>query len=551
MTESKAIRVLVVVDDPSLIGDYRQSLSATTPDPPDVDGPFSTLDIDLFGAAVNHTQFPAVDLAPFRRGRDAVAAVRSSRDTGRPFSIAFVDMQLNAGLDGIETAAQIRAADAYTHITLMAGHSPLHPVDLAARVPPADRLSFVRKPFHPFEIQHLLLGSVQRRRTETRAPMQRSAGEGGWPGLRKVLDRLPVGVLIFDRGDQLVMANAEMCRRFADSASLFVAGSRYDDICREFRSDRSGTRGVFGTRKVWQLRGHRYAVVMEKAAPTGETYCIFFDVTDLRHREAAHRRSMQSVYLTRIVSSLCDTVERVFAERAGVGGGADNVMARLRAVAKQRHLIPHVVGLSQYLSRAVRRIRRQLPAGIGLEAVFDAELWPVEVDSDGLARVLAELVANACEAMPNGGRIIVEAANVRLTTESAWVRPGVEAGDYVRLSVQDTGPGMPADWDERSLVPVRPGGEAAHLGLGLTIVQAFTTESGGWLDIDGGGGSGATLHLYLPKAVPADAFARPAAPVRNRPGEIGAEPNETPSLGASSPRPHGEPPISADSGDGA
>ena len=276
---------------------------------------------------------------------------------------------------------------------------------------------------------------------------------------------------------------------------------------------------------VWRLRGPRRAVVMEVVAPTGEIFCLFCDVTDLKHRDDARCRSAFSKQLTQDFLTLCDTIEGLLANVTGATQSANQAVARLRAVVKQRNLTPRAVGLSQYLARAVQRIRRRLPAGIGLEAVIDAGLWPVEIDSDGLARALAELTANAIEAMPKSGRIIMEAINVRLTPDSKLVMSGLASGDYVRLSVQDTGQGMPQEWVDRAVLPFKSRKEKSiHLGLGLTIVHAFAIESGGWLDVDGGAGSGASIHLYLPKAARADATERPGANAGCKPSEVDARP---------------------------
>ncbi len=544
MAGDKAVRALVVDDDPCLIREYRQVLNAGTEGLLESDGLFSTPDSDLFGAAIGHKEFPAVELAAFRMGQEAVEAVRDSQESGSPFSIAFIGMQMNAGLGGIETAERIRALDAQIQIVVMTGRGMLHPVDLVTRIPPADRMSFIRKPFHPFEIQHLLLGCLHRRRVEAREPAQGPGGNGDSNRsiLRAILDRLPAGVLVFDRRDQLVVANAEIGRLFPDSATLFAPGARYDEICREFNTESTANWGMLGDRKIWQLQGPRWVMVMEEIAPTGETYCLFSDVTDLKNRDGAYWRAQHSAHLAKVFSTLCDTVERQLVTT----GGADMVLSRLRAVAQQRHLTPRVVGLSQFLARAMRRVRRSLPAGISLEAVLDAELWSVEIDSDGLARALAELTANACEAMSKGGRIIVEAANVRMTTESRVVRLGLKAGDYVRLSVQDTGQGMPQDWADRSFLPIQAEANGEHVGLGLTIVRAFAIESKGWLDTDSGTGGGATIHLYLPKMVSVDASENLARLAGNGSGESTAKPTLSAIHGTLSRRTRRSPPVVVD-----
>lgn len=503
MAALAAVRALIVDDDPSLIGEYRQILCANGPVALDLDHSFDAFENDLIGAAVGHRNFPSVEIAAFHTGEEAVQAAREAVDEDRPFLVAYVDSELKAGLGGLETAERIRSADARVHIVMMAGRSPLHPIDMVARVPPADRLFFVKKPFHPYEIQHILIGCRQRSRNESWEHSQRSAnlGDSHASMLQAILDRLPGGAMVFDRHDKLLAANSQVRRMFADIADIFVPGSSYLDIRRQLNSASPVLWGAGSGGQVWQHRDSRWVLVTESVASTGETYSHFCDITNFKNRDANLCRTVYSARLTQAFSGLCGTIDRLFA-RYSTGEGIKPVMARLRTVAQQQHLTPQAVDLSQYLSRAARRMRRRLPKGVGLEAVFDSGLWSVEVDPDGLAQALAEITANACDAMPNGGRIIVEAVNVRVSPGSEAAALGLATGDYVRVAVQDTGTGMPPEIADQALVPFQSRGDGRHFGLGLSIVHAFAIESGGWLEIEGGAGSGAIVRLYLPKRAP-------------------------------------------------
>ena len=503
MAASAAVRALIVDDDPSLIGEYRQILCANGPAARDLGHSFDAFENDLFGAAVGHRNFPSVDIAAFLTGEAAVRAAREANEEDRPFLIAYIDSELKTGLGGLETAERIRAADARMHIVMMAGRSPLHPMDMVDRVPPADRMSFVKKPFHPYEIQHIIIACRQRQRNENWEQSQRSAnlGDNHASMLQAILDRLPGGAMVFDRHDQLLAVNSQVRRLFADNADIFVRGASYLDIRRQLNSTSPVLWGAGSGGQVWQRHNSRWVLVTENVASTGETYSLFCDITNLKNRDASLFRTAYSARLTQAFAGLCGTIDQLFAKYS-TGEGIKPVMARLRTVAQQRHLTPRAVDLSQYLSRAARRMRRRLPRGVGLEAVFDSGLWSVEVDPDGLARALAEIAANACDAMPSGGRIIVEAVNVRVSPGSEAAALGLAMGDYVRIAIQDTGTGMPPEIVEQALIPLQSRGDGRHLGLGLSIVHAFAIESGGWLEIEGGAGSGANVRLYLPKKAP-------------------------------------------------
>jgi signal transduction histidine kinase len=102
--------------------------------------------------------------------------------------------------------------------------------------------------------------------------------------------------------------------------------------------------------------------------------------------------------------------------------------------------------------------------------------------------------------MGAGGRLTLETANIRLTREFVATRAGLLAGEYVRLSVQDTGQGMSPELVERVLNPFFTSRDkSAHMGLGLSVAYGFISQSGGYMEIEGGEGRGATVDLYFPR----------------------------------------------------
>ena len=501
-------RVLVVDDDPGLIGDYRQILApAERADVGDVDL-YGFLERDLFGTAVRHPQFPDVDLATFRRGEDAVDAVRDACEAEQPFLIAYIDSDLGPGLDGFEAAERIRAVDGRIQIVLLSGHSPLHPIEMAERVPPASRLSYVKKPFHPFEIQQVLLASLQRQRAERRdaaPPTAMRAGANGvgpnWTVVRPLLDHVPAGIVVFDQHHGLQVANAYMRRMYPELGDLLAPGSDYEAVHRQAAQlDAATTSSAASDGRPWRLRASPRALVAQSTTDRGETICVYCDAKELVRREATYWQSRHAAGLVQALTTLCENVEQWRSAGAEPGGSPWPAAERIRAVARQQRLVPRAVDPSDLLGRVVRRLRRQVPAGIGFEAVVDAGLWPARMDPDELIRALGELVTNACEAMPDGGRIVLTAANVRLDADFVALRPDLSPGEYVRLSMRDTGAGLPPHLGNRAPLPFQSTGKSnGHLGLGLMIVRAYATGCGGYLDMDGGEGTGSTVHLYFPK----------------------------------------------------
>ena len=173
---------------------------------------------------------------------------------------------------------------------------------------------------------------------------------------------------------------------------------------------------------------------------------------------------------------------------------------KLQAIAQRQKLAPASIGLNRVVGEVARKMRGELPSVVRTEVIAGAGLWPVLLDGAKFEIALAELVRNACEAMGAGGRLTLETVNIRLTREFVATRAGLVAGEYVRLSVQDTGQGMSPELVERVLNPFFTSRDkSAHMGLGLSVAYGFISQSGGYMEIEGGEGRGATIDLYFPR----------------------------------------------------
>ena len=135
---------------------------------------------------------------------------------------------------------------------------------------------------------------------------------------------------------------------------------------------------------------------------------------------------------------------------------------------------------------------------IGILRRFEPDLWTVDVDRTQLEQVMLNLYVNAWQAMPDGGRLEVEAANVTLSEQSAQGR-GLQPGDYVRVSVQDTGTGMDAATCLRVFEPFFTTKERGRgTGLGLASAYAIVENHGGTIEVTSELGAGSTFSLHLP-----------------------------------------------------
>ena len=174
--------------------------------------------------------------------------------------------------------------------------------------------------------------------------------------------------------------------------------------------------------------------------------------------------------------------------------------SRLLAFSRRQALNPQPLDVNKFLTGSVEFLQRSLGETIEIEAVGAAGLWPVEVDANHLEIALVNLAVNARDAMPDGGKLTIEAANTYLDADYARSHPEVRPGQFVAICITDTGHGMPQDVIARAFEPFFTTKEIGQgTGLGLSQVYGFVKQSGGHVKIYSEEGQGTTVKIYLPR----------------------------------------------------
>jgi CheY-like chemotaxis protein len=173
---------------------------------------------------------------------------------------------------------------------------------------------------------------------------------------------------------------------------------------------------------------------------------------------------------------------------------------QLLAFSRKQVNAPKVVSLTAIVKGTEKMFRRLIAEDIELVTWSEPDLWPVLADPSQIEQILVNLVVNARDAMPGGGRLSIEMRNVELDTGGIATHPGLQPGNYVELAVADTGSGMDAETVARIFEPFFTTKEAGKgTGLGLATVYGIVQQSGGATEVQSQVGRGTTFHVYLPK----------------------------------------------------
>jgi PAS domain S-box-containing protein len=180
--------------------------------------------------------------------------------------------------------------------------------------------------------------------------------------------------------------------------------------------------------------------------------------------------------------------------------GAD-LTRQLLAFARKQTLWPRETDINALIIETAKLLQPTLGAQVEIDSMLDESAWHAMIDSTQLSTALINLAVNARDAMPNGGKLRFETANVVLDAAHVGADPDVHIGPYVMIAVSDTGTGIPAAVLDKVFEPFFTTKEVGKgTGLGLSMVYGFVKQSGGHVSVQSGEGTGTTIKLYLPRS---------------------------------------------------
>jgi CheY-like chemotaxis protein len=182
------------------------------------------------------------------------------------------------------------------------------------------------------------------------------------------------------------------------------------------------------------------------------------------------------------------------------GNRAATLTQQLLAFSRKQVAEPRVISLNDVVAEAGKMLSRLIGDDVEIVTHFDSGLGSVMADPSQMNQVLMNLAINARDAMPDGGRIIIETLYTDLDEGYAAQHAGVEPGPYVLLSITDTGLGMTQEVMQHIFEPFfTTKGVGVGTGLGLSTVYGIVKQAGGWIWVYSEPGKGSTFKVYLPR----------------------------------------------------
>jgi len=379
---------------------------------------------------------------------------------------------------------------------------------------------------------------TERNRAERQIRELNASVQGSLRQLRAIADNLPVAISYQDAQGRFQFVNRTLERWYASTAQAMIGNTIHEFVSEEYLAasqlarDRRAV-GKFRTEVTLTYPDGKKRAVEANYVPDKDDdgvlrgyYSLVVDLTDYKAAEEQLHQSQKMQAIGKLTGCVAHDFNNLLGVISGnlelaheaLGSGdseidklleparraaerGSSLTRSLLAFSRQQPLSPRVSDLNALARDMTELLRRTLPSNIGIEFVGGTGLWACEVDPGQLQNALLNLVVNARDAMPDGGRLTIETRNARIDDDYASAHEELSPGQYVMLAVSDTGMGMPPDVIARAFEPFfTTKGIGQGTGLGLSMVYGFAKQSGGHVAIYSEVGSGTSVKLYLPRS---------------------------------------------------
>lgn len=586
-------RILIIDDNPSIHDDFRKVLGSASNEK------LAELEDDeaaLFGSGPAKPAAVQFELESAFQGKEGLEAVRAAAQAGKPFAMAFVDVRMPPGWDGIETISRIWKEFPDLQVVICTAYSDYSWDDIAGALGASDSVLILKKPFDSVEVLQMahaltkkwqLARSAQQQMQEldrvvnertaelreaneqlkreaierTAAALERTAAE---VALRQSEERFskafqasPVPMAIehlgraafIDVNESFVKMTGRTHEELigdADTAREIWHDPAIPGLLRDLVSEGKPPREMPVTIRANDGSKREALLFTELVELGGEGHLLLIvqDITEHTRLEGQLRQAQKMEAVGRLAAgiahdfnnlltviigntsmqlanpSLNESISKSLNQVVKAADRATELTRQLLAYSRKQIIQRRPIDLNEQISQTSAMLRRVIGEDIGIVTDFAKDLPPILADPSNLDQVFMNLVFNARDAMPDGGQLSVSTSVVTFTEDQIADRADGRAGDFVRLTVRDTGHGMDAMTISRIFEPFFTTKEQGHgTGMGLATAFGIVKQHGGWIDVQSEIGAGTAFDVLFP--VHCGAIATVVAPVEN--GHVNSE----------------------------
>jgi len=542
-------RILLVDDNPAIHEDFKKVL---------LDSQTRNVALDDAEAALfEETVKPRPKTATFRidsafQGREALEKVRQAIAEGQPYALAFVDVRMPPGWDGVETIEHLWKEDPALQIVVCTAYSDYSWETMSERLGISDNLVLLKKPFDNVEVLQVSHALTKKWLVTRQAHWRVDELEQMVSARTAALESASAEVAVSQERFSKAFRNSPIAQaiqtlnaqRFVDvnDAFLDMTGFTRDEVvgrtplelrlCMDYeihflQSVRDGkcvrnTEAQIGSRS-GDLRSA--LISLEPLTLAGEPHILLMaqDVSGRLHLENQLRQAQKMEAIgqlaagiahdfnnlltiiqghaslhrnkTGLLPALSNSLEQI----TGAADRAAELTRKLLTFSRRNMVRPQVINLNDTIANLAATLLRLLGEKVKIQTDLCTTLDSVFADVTGVEQILMVLALNSRDAMKDGGIITVRTSNLVLDTAACSHHPDARAGEFVCLSVADTGTGMDGATRNRIFEPFFTTKELGQgTGMGLATVYGIVKQHDGWVEVDSEIGKGSTFRIFFP-----------------------------------------------------
>ncbi len=543
-------RILIVDDNPAIHEDFRKILCPTRPN----DSEIRNLKVALFDQAPTAATTVDFELVSAFQGQEALTLISQSVAEKRPFAMAFLDVRMPPGWDGVETAARLWKADPDLQIVICSAYSDYSWDEMRARLDQPDSLVILKKPFDNVEVQQLAHAMTKKWLVSKEANLRMSELEA------MVRDRTQA---LQKANESLSLSEERFSKAFHESPLASgiqrLSDQRFVDVNHSLSKIAGCKREEMVGRTpaeifLWQkpdladrwleslLRGesvrdqevnirtqagvlHEVLVSCSLLSFSNEPHALLLaqDVAERATLERQLRQAQKMEAIGQLAAGVAHDFNNILTVIQGHAGLLERSLATgnpspksveqiskaaVRAATLIRQLLMFSrkqvmqfrhLDINDTLSNAIKMLERLVGEHVQLEFCPQASLPAIFADASMIDQIAMNLAVNARDAMPNGGRVSILTSCETVHRAPTPMDPLAREGRFVCLTFTDTGSGMDSQVLSRIFEPfftTKPVGKGT--GLGLSTVFGIVRAHQGWLEVESMPNQGTTFRLYFP-----------------------------------------------------